>query len=131
MIRRPPRSTRTDTLFPYTTLFRSPLRVEKMRKRAGLSRPFFCRQAIRKGRDHAMLAAHKNNSLKQNGKSPLVHRTSEWRREDACREPGEARKDYGMGGEDDTSPRGRRARLAPAHARSRRPRLCQPEIGRG
>src|SRR3546814_6891924 len=26
MIRRPPRSTLTDTLFPYTTLFRSPLR---------------------------------------------------------------------------------------------------------
>src|SRR3546814_10098365 len=26
MIRRPPRSTRTDTLFPYTTLFRSPIR---------------------------------------------------------------------------------------------------------
>src|SRR3546814_11265870 len=25
MIRRPPRSTRTNTLFPYTTLFRSPL----------------------------------------------------------------------------------------------------------
>src|SRR3546814_4000953 len=28
MIRRPPRSTRTDTLFPYTTLFRSGRRVE-------------------------------------------------------------------------------------------------------
>src|SRR3546814_15723499 len=27
MIRRPPRSTRTDTLFPYTTLFRSPARI--------------------------------------------------------------------------------------------------------
>src|SRR3546814_2314156 len=27
MIRRPPRSTRTDTLFPYTTLFRSPYRL--------------------------------------------------------------------------------------------------------
>src|SRR3546814_5389845 len=27
MIRRPPRSTRTDTLFPYTTLFRSSLCV--------------------------------------------------------------------------------------------------------
>src|SRR3546814_1298615 len=27
MIRRPPRSTRTDTLFPYTTLFRSGRRV--------------------------------------------------------------------------------------------------------
>src|SRR3546814_5954871 len=26
MIRRPPRSTRTDTLFPYTTLFRPPCR---------------------------------------------------------------------------------------------------------
>src|SRR3546814_228046 len=26
MLRRPPRSTRTDTLFPYTTLFRSPIR---------------------------------------------------------------------------------------------------------
>src|SRR3546814_2526806 len=26
MILRPPRSTRTDTLFPYTTLFRSPMR---------------------------------------------------------------------------------------------------------
>src|SRR3546814_4903820 len=29
MIRRPPRSTRTDTLFPYTTLFRSPARVRR------------------------------------------------------------------------------------------------------
>src|SRR3546814_17045644 len=28
MIRRPPRSTRTDTLFPYTTLFRSHFHVE-------------------------------------------------------------------------------------------------------
>src|SRR3546814_11291936 len=27
MIRRPPRSTRTDTLFPYTTLFRSPVPI--------------------------------------------------------------------------------------------------------
>src|SRR3546814_17441676 len=29
MIRRPPRSTRTDTLFPYTTLFRSQLRARR------------------------------------------------------------------------------------------------------
>src|SRR3546814_13747617 len=28
MIRRPPRSTRTDTLFPYTTLFRSSARAK-------------------------------------------------------------------------------------------------------
>src|SRR3546814_18573577 len=32
MIRRPPRSTRTDTLFPYTTLFRSPLISDLMAK---------------------------------------------------------------------------------------------------
>src|SRR3546814_18275336 len=30
MIRRPPRSTRTDTLFPYTTLFRSGRPAERM-----------------------------------------------------------------------------------------------------
>src|SRR3546814_18447902 len=30
MIRRPPRSTRTDTLFPYTTLFRSQLLQKQM-----------------------------------------------------------------------------------------------------
>src|SRR3546814_8362048 len=35
MIRRPPRSTRTDTLFPYTTLFRSP----EGREPAGERRP--------------------------------------------------------------------------------------------
>src|SRR3546814_7136899 len=33
MIRRPPRSTRTDTLFPYTTLFRSEADDEIARKR--------------------------------------------------------------------------------------------------
>src|SRR3546814_5199858 len=32
MIRRPPRSTRTDTLFPYTTLFRSNIRVIDLSK---------------------------------------------------------------------------------------------------
>src|SRR3546814_16445108 len=31
MIRRPPRSTRTDTLFPYTTLFRSALTLSAVR----------------------------------------------------------------------------------------------------
>src|SRR3546814_19803596 len=32
MIRRPPRSTRTDTLFPYTTLFRSDRRLRQDRR---------------------------------------------------------------------------------------------------
>src|SRR3546814_2519080 len=40
MIRRPPRSTRTDTLFPYTTLFRSeaPGVAQAGRDAGGLSR---------------------------------------------------------------------------------------------
>src|SRR3546814_19636465 len=39
MIRRPPRSTRTDTLFPYTTLFRS---------RLGIRRAFFLSTATQR-----------------------------------------------------------------------------------
>src|SRR3546814_15966030 len=35
MIRRPPRSTRTDTLFPYTTLFRSAAAQERDRADEG------------------------------------------------------------------------------------------------
>src|SRR3546814_10687687 len=34
MIRRPPRSTRSDTLFPYTTLFRSALIIVTERRRS-------------------------------------------------------------------------------------------------
>src|SRR3546814_21084316 len=36
MIRRPPRSTRTDTLFPYTTLFRSEFGREALQAAAGV-----------------------------------------------------------------------------------------------
>src|SRR3546814_16251039 len=39
MIRRPPRSTRTDTLFPYTTLFRSVARADLGADRAGMLGP--------------------------------------------------------------------------------------------
>src|SRR3546814_13530507 len=37
MVRRPPRSTRTDTLFPYTTLFRSGADLNWMRAMASAS----------------------------------------------------------------------------------------------
>src|SRR3546814_6334340 len=45
MLRRPPRSTRTDTLFPYTTLFRSLLAVLPARRRpeGGHHRTDLCR----------------------------------------------------------------------------------------
>src|SRR3546814_15386398 len=36
MIRRPPRSTRTDTLFPYTTLFRSAILLNVAQEERGL-----------------------------------------------------------------------------------------------
>src|SRR3546814_10277670 len=39
MVRRPPRSTRTDTLFPYTTLFRSRACVVLARRRVQRQRP--------------------------------------------------------------------------------------------
>src|SRR3546814_16464906 len=40
MIGRPPRSTRTDTLFPYTTLFRSfAVRADQRRRRRGAGDP--------------------------------------------------------------------------------------------
>src|SRR3546814_7621287 len=42
MIRLPPRSTRTDTLFPYTTLFRSPAPRSAM-ARSSLVRPVSAR----------------------------------------------------------------------------------------
>src|SRR3546814_15949111 len=43
MIRRPPRSTRTDTLFPYTTLFRSEVRLKdgKVLRRVTLPPQYF------------------------------------------------------------------------------------------
>src|SRR3546814_1695887 len=57
MIRRPPRSTRTDTLFPYTTLFRSQRRQGGLGGIAGQqqrARRHCCRQ--RRERDLAWIA---------------------------------------------------------------------------
>src|SRR3546814_13909535 len=65
MIRRPPRSTRTDTLFPYTTLFRSRRTAERLHRRGETDRRradrrdprpadrpqprWLCRRAARRG----------------------------------------------------------------------------------
>src|SRR3546814_3223212 len=43
MIRRPPRSTRTDTLFPYTTLFRSLDSLGRQKLHAALLRQWIAR----------------------------------------------------------------------------------------
>src|SRR3546814_1748045 len=61
MIRRPPRSTRTDTLFPYTTLFRSMIaadRVAALLLAAGESRRFGSADKLAAPLGDRMLAAH-------------------------------------------------------------------------
>src|SRR3546814_2851355 len=50
MLRRPPRSTRTDTLFPYTTLFRSRPLLPRDQLRGGEIQRRFRRQWIRNER---------------------------------------------------------------------------------
>src|SRR3546814_20964260 len=72
MVRRPPRSTRTDTLFPYSTLFRSEVELQEglscgilgQPKRIGriyLDRRFRIQQPIltynRRGHDYTMILA--------------------------------------------------------------------------
>src|SRR3546814_2272011 len=47
MIRRPPRSTRTDTLFPYTTLFRSVLDADALGRAGGARGVDHVRQVVR------------------------------------------------------------------------------------
>src|SRR3546814_21187899 len=54
MIRRPPRSTRTDTLFPYTTLFRSVVqRLEAFAGQRGADCPAVVPRLFQTGDDRA------------------------------------------------------------------------------
>src|SRR3546814_8590134 len=63
MIRRPPRSTRTDTLFPYTTLFRS---VDRLHLR---------RLAVTVARFETLARGHADvGALRIIGDDPLRHR---------------------------------------------------------
>src|SRR3546814_5961087 len=48
MIRRPPRSTRTDTLFPYTTLFRSMMAMRLGGAAQNVFRPSMDTEAVRR-----------------------------------------------------------------------------------
>src|SRR3546814_11798132 len=49
MIRRPPRSTRTDTLFPYTTLFRSAARGVPTNHSSSETQVLHCRRSSHSG----------------------------------------------------------------------------------
>src|SRR3546814_6082091 len=55
MLRRPPRSTRTDTLFPYTTLFRSDLEIGRRDTAAAVDEREFERLAFRQAGEARLL----------------------------------------------------------------------------
>src|SRR3546814_7088579 len=63
MIRRPPRSTRTDTLFPYTTLFRSGVDAEQVVRGQG---HHFAPRAVA-ARSWRQIACHQRKSLAVTG----------------------------------------------------------------
>src|SRR3546814_8071396 len=65
MLRRPPRSTRTDTLFPYTTLFRSP--VDTPMSVLSLSQPLSSRSTPRPALQPLVATA-----------APTRHISSQW-----------------------------------------------------
>src|SRR3546814_15254226 len=73
MIRRPPRSTRTDTLFPYPTLFRSQARLQLALKSYDLSghdldAPFPDvppESVVSRGRNHVEAARREGLTLRQ------------------------------------------------------------------
>src|SRR3546814_342712 len=73
-IRRPPRSTRTDTLFPYTTLFRSHLDLPA-RLAVGRPRPAHRRQrGVLPGRHHGLGAAALAGALRHRRRHPECRR---------------------------------------------------------
>src|SRR3546814_18439920 len=76
MIRRPPRSTRTDTLFPYTTLFRSP----KVRRRAvSISSSLSTRETASKKKSPASLRISRFLSRTNKGRRAKLSRLAIWR----------------------------------------------------
>src|SRR3546814_7423973 len=90
IIRRPPGSTRTDTLFPYTTLFRSgfPARVARRRRGRRLNAtqplparqrpgPRFATQTRRGGPSGLVLPAHRDHGLAVRIQRDRDHRSEE------------------------------------------------------
>src|SRR5213075_3545947 len=72
MIRRPPRSTQQGTLFPYTTLFRSPHErhgcrdpLELLRPRLHGGRRALDRKSTRLNSSHALLSRMPSSALKK------------------------------------------------------------------
>src|SRR3546814_1262086 len=82
MVRRPPRSTRTDTLFPYTTLFRSlPRHLEDGARRPAPRLPRHQRPARRLGR-HVAGRRSRRQGERQGGEDALPHQGAAGRSEE-------------------------------------------------
>src|SRR3546814_3338894 len=77
MIRRPPRSTRTDTLFPYTTLFRSPVEeaVKALQRRCRIGRAADAGEEVRQ--DHLKRFARRRGSKRPRLPASPVLRSEE------------------------------------------------------
>src|SRR3546814_12770813 len=88
MIRRPPRSTRTDTLFPYTTLFRSFACAERLEPAAGpdgqLGKQFRRRQADVGGAGGQLAFSSQNIGAAAQYVGPFPH----WQRRQSQRRRG-------------------------------------------
>src|SRR3546814_10810605 len=73
MIRRPPRSTRTDTLFPYTTLFRSSIAIDQLSSAALAASDSISPIATRRRVDRSS----RGSQTKANRCRPSVERSEE------------------------------------------------------
>src|SRR3546814_4098187 len=73
MIRRPPRSTRTDTLFPYTTLFLSVKRLQRVPIYAQslIPDPAYCRAQT--GKDGCRFGAVRFSATYQRSRDHFLH----------------------------------------------------------
>src|SRR3546814_13764880 len=82
MIRRPPRSTRTDTLFPYTTLFRSEDLLALAIAVEGLSDHPLAQAIVKDGRERLggreLPTATDLKSLTGRGVTAIVHGETVW-----------------------------------------------------
>src|SRR3546814_7368641 len=101
MLRRPPRSTRTDTLFPYTTLFRSPspwsIRPDRGPTRRRYRR---CRREFRSSRRTCLLRLHSRpNRQGPNSRGGASTASRRWR----LREPAPSGRQCAVRSEEHTS----------------------------
>src|SRR3546814_3285616 len=87
MIRRPPRSTRTDTLFPYTTLFRS-IVLHRLRRTRAVEEA----RAIRRAAD---LYGQAPRAVDAGDRHAIAFANQHYERAGRLCGPGEQRRDRG------------------------------------